>query len=194
MPDIHQSNRPREMEHNRAPTPPPPTSGFAPSRLCGRSLRNISQLLQVHVTYYIWDAEAVSVVALPCPPLPYLDTRKRYQKTDCYINELQTLTADLHELGYTNQTSIDFSRVVIDAMKAKHADMETQWCVMDVRNLELPDASIDVAIDKGTLDAMIHGSLWDPPEDVRSNVGKYVDEVGEHRFSFFSRLQNANSR
>lgn len=48
---------------------------------------------------------------------------------------------------------------------------------MDVRELQLPNHSIDVAIDKGTLDAMIHGSLWDPPSDVRSNVGKYVEEV-----------------
>lgn len=48
---------------------------------------------------------------------------------------------------------------------------------MDIRNMELEDQSVDVAIDKATLDAMIHGSLWDPPEDVRENVGKYVDEV-----------------
>lgn len=91
--------------------------------------------------------------------------------------ELQTLTADLHNLGYTNQTSVDFSQVVIEAMKSKYAQLHSRWCVMDVRSLELPDGSVDVAIDKGTLDAMIHGSLWDPPEDVRSNVGKYVDEV-----------------
>jgi hypothetical protein len=96
------------------------------------------------------------------------------------------LTAELHALGYTNQTSIDFSQVVIDAMKTKYSDLETQWCVMDVRELQLPDGSVDVAIDKGTLDAMIHGSLWDPPADVRSNVGKYVDEVKNftsHRYS-----------
>ena len=49
--------------------------------------------------------------------------------------------------------------------------------MMDVRHLELSDQLVDVAIDKGTLDAMIHGSLWDPPEDVRRNVGMYVDEV-----------------
>lgn len=48
---------------------------------------------------------------------------------------------------------------------------------MDVRNLEFQDASIDNAIDKGTLDAFLHGSLWDPPEDVRENVGAYVDQV-----------------
>ena len=48
---------------------------------------------------------------------------------------------------------------------------------MDVRNLGIPDASIDVAIDKGTLDAMIHGSPLDPPDDVQRNMGSYVGEV-----------------
>lgn len=62
-------------------------------------------------------------------------------------------------------------------MKIKYAALDTQWCVMDVRSLQLPGNSIDMAIDKGTLDAMIHGSLWDPPDDVRENVGKYVEEV-----------------
>jgi hypothetical protein len=87
------------------------------------------------------------------------------------------LTADLHALGYTNEISVDFSQVVISAMKTKYAGLGTQWSVMDIRQLELPTASVDVAIDKGTLDAFIHGSLWDPPDDVRENVGRYVDEV-----------------
>jgi EEF1A lysine methyltransferase 4 len=90
---------------------------------------------------------------------------------------LQTLTADLHALGYTNQTSVDFSQVVIDAMKLKYLALSINWCVMDVRKLQLVNESVDVAIDKGTLDTMIHGSPWDPPADVRSNVGNYVDEV-----------------
>lgn len=25
---------------------------------------------------------------------------------------------------------------------------------------------------------MLHGSLWDPPDDVKDSVGSYVDEVG----------------
>ena len=52
-----------------------------------------------------------------------------------------------------------------------------QWTVMDVRKLELEDRSVDFAVDKGTLDAFIHGSLWDPPEDVKENVGAYVNQV-----------------
>jgi len=39
------------------------------------------------------------------------------------------------------------------------------------------DSSIDVAIDKGTLDAMISGSLWDPPDVVKTNTRLYIDEV-----------------
>lgn len=90
----------------------------------------------------------------------------------------QTLTADLHGLGYGNQLSVDFSQVVIGAMGKKYVGMEgCVWRVMDVRKLEIEAESVDIAIDKGTLDAFIHGSLWDPPEDVRTNVGAYVDEV-----------------
>ncbi|TVY84544.1 Endothelin-converting enzyme [Lachnellula suecica] len=89
----------------------------------------------------------------------------------------KTLTADLHEMGYTHQLSVDFSLVVIDAMRLKYASLNTTWQVMDVRGLKLDAASVNVAIDQGTLDAFLHGSLWDPPDDVRENVGKYVDEV-----------------
>jgi hypothetical protein len=63
-------------------------------------------------------------------------------------------------------------------MSIKYAELQTTWRVMDVRNLELGTALVDIAIIKGTLDDFIHGSLWDPPEDVRENVGRYVDEVG----------------
>ena len=66
---------------------------------------------------------------------------------------------------------------VIDAMKTKYSDLGLRRDVMDVRDLRLPASSVDVAIDKSTLDAMLHGSLWDPPADVQQNVGKYVDEV-----------------
>lgn len=65
-------------------------------------------------------------------------------------------------------------------MKFKYSNLDYRWCVMDVRALELPDGSVDMAVDKGTLDAMIHSSSWDPPKNVRTNVGKYVNEVEYH--------------
>lgn len=43
--------------------------------------------------------------------------------------------------------------------------------------MEIEAKSIDVAFDKGTLDAMIHGSPWSPPEEVLENTGKYMNEV-----------------
>ena len=43
--------------------------------------------------------------------------------------------------------------------------------------VDLANKSINVAFDKGTLDAMIHGSPWSPPPDVRDNTGKYLAEV-----------------
>lgn len=52
------------------------------------------------------------------------------------------------------------------------------WVCEDVRNMpNIESRSIDVAFDKGTLDAMIHGSPWDPPDEVKDNTGRYMKEV-----------------
>ena len=102
------------------------------------------------------------------------------------------MTVDLYQIGYHDQLSIDFSPNAIEAMKEKHSDLGLDWSVMDVRKMEIGDSTFDVAIDKvslcltqlfhaqcekGTLDAMLHGSLWDPEDDVKINVGAYVNEV-----------------
>ncbi|MCJ1441072.1 MAG: hypothetical protein MMC23_001558 [Stictis urceolatum] len=73
--------------------------------------------------------------------------------------------------------SVGFSPVVIGAVKEKYASLETGWLVMDIRQLDFADHSFEVAIDKGTMDAMLHRSLWDPLPEVRETVGKYVAEV-----------------
>jgi len=83
-----------------------------------------------------------------------------------------------HGLGYENQLSVDFSQIVIEAMKAKYIALSgCEWRVMDIRKLGLEDRSVDFAVDKATLDVFLYGSLWDPPPDVRENVGAYVDQV-----------------
>jgi EEF1A lysine methyltransferase 4 len=93
--------------------------------------------------------------------------------TDC----CQTLTSDLYHAGYRDQVSIDFSPKAIAIMAEREAQLNLEWQVMDVRDLKFPDNSFDIAIDKGTLDAMLHGSLWDPEDDVKKNTKAYVDEV-----------------
>lgn len=53
-----------------------------------------------------------------------------------------------------------------------------EWRCADVcQSLQLPPASVDVAFDKGTLDAMIHGSPWNPPEEVVRRTADYVRNV-----------------
>eukprot|EP00906_Rhabdomonas_costata_P008400 RCo011979 len=67
-------------------------------------------------------------------------------------------SAQLYSAGYPNITNVDFSPVVIERMEAVHRDMEgMRWMVMDCTQLELPDASFDLAVDKGTTDAMLCG-------------------------------------
>jgi len=91
----------------------------------------------------------------------------------------QTVPYDLLERGYTNQLCIDFSTVVVDSMKLRHSDKpQVEWKVGDVRNMiEIDTNSVDIAFDKGTLDAMIYGSPWSPPEEVIENSGRYINEV-----------------
>ena len=66
-------------------------------------------------------------------------------------------------------------------MAARHASQGIEWRHMDVRKMDsIADKSIDVAFDKGTLDAMIYGSPWSPPDDVLESTGEYLREVGIH--------------
>jgi hypothetical protein len=106
------------------------------------------------------------------------------------LTNTQTVPYDLLSRGYTNQLCVDFSSVVVDLMKSRHTDKpQVEWKVGDVRAMtDIDSKSVDVAFDKGTLDAMIYGSPWSPPEEVMDNSGKYISEVSTNagllRFSF----------
>jgi hypothetical protein len=65
-------------------------------------------------------------------------------------------------------------------MRARHAEEKgIEWRWADVRDMkEVASDSVDVAFDKGTLDAMIHGSPWSPPDQVLSDTSRYMREVG----------------
>ncbi|NWI12629.1 EFMT4 methyltransferase, partial [Crypturellus soui] len=68
------------------------------------------------------------------------------------------LSHDLYELGYGDITSIDFSPACIEAMRARYAHCAgLRWAVMDMRALRFPDASFDVVLEKGALDALLAG-------------------------------------
>jgi hypothetical protein len=88
---------------------------------------------------------------------------------------------DLLKRGYDNQLCLDFSSIVVDLMRSRHAsEAGVEWTNGDVRDMkDIESKSIDVAFDKGTLDAMIFGSPWSPPDEVTENSGKYMNEVSQ---------------
>ncbi|KAI0581232.1 methyltransferase type 11 [Pyrenophora tritici-repentis] len=90
-----------------------------------------------------------------------------------------TVPYDLLARGYTNQVCLDFSTVVVETMKSRHSDKpQVEWQVGDVRDMRaIASGSVDVAFDKGTLDTMIYGSPWSPPDEVLENSGRYMKEV-----------------
>jgi len=91
-----------------------------------------------------------------------------------------TLSEDMYDDGYKNIVNVDYSPIVIERMRARNHDRpEMSWLVMDVRNMEFEDDSFDVAIDKGTMDAMMttRGDVWDPPQQVIDDCTREVGEV-----------------
>lgn len=65
---------------------------------------------------------------------------------DCCCKDV---TEKLYDVGYNSQCNVDFSHIAIAAMENKYKHLTgLQWRVMDVRKLEYPDASFEVAFDK----------------------------------------------
>ncbi|KAG9278300.1 EEF1A lysine methyltransferase 4 [Astyanax mexicanus] len=66
------------------------------------------------------------------------------------------LSTDMCQAGYTSITNVDYSSVCVETMAQRHSDCAgLSWVCMDIRRLAFPDASFDVVIEKGTLDAML---------------------------------------
>jgi len=92
-----------------------------------------------------------------------------------------TIPVDLAARGYIRQLCVDFSPTVVEQMRNRDAATEgIEWRLMDVRDMKgVENASVDAAFDKGTLDSMIHGSPWNPPQEVKDNTTAYLREVSE---------------
>ncbi|KZP01579.1 S-adenosyl-L-methionine-dependent methyltransferase [Calocera viscosa TUFC12733] len=91
-----------------------------------------------------------------------------------------TLSEDMYDDSYHRITNIDYSGVVIEQMTARHSEKRPvmTWIEMDVRHLDFRDASFDVAIDKGTLDAMLTPKdVWNPDPQMVSDCNAEIDEA-----------------
>ena len=109
----------------------------------------------------------------------YLQSLRKWRK-DADLFE-QILPISLNGRGYRRQLCVDFSELVISDMARRFKDIEKeiQWETMDVTRMGgIEDTIVGITIDKDTLDAMFHGDPWDPPHDVRQNIGTYMDDVG----------------
>lgn len=91
-----------------------------------------------------------------------------------------TLGEDMYDDGYKNIVNIDYSDILIEQMRKKHGEArpEMEWLEMDVRDLKFEDGTFDVAIDKGTMDAMMtaKADVWDPPQQVIDDCTAEVRE------------------
>lgn len=71
------------------------------------------------------------------------------------------LSEDMYDFGYHNILNIDISTVVIDQMKERNQEQRPfmTWKVMDALDMKVKPGSIDVVIDKSTIDAILCGEM-----------------------------------
>lgn len=100
--------------------------------------------------WYATYKELRSVFQEFCPPAPDLDVLMLGCGNSAF-------SAELYEAGYQQIVNVDIAEAAIKKMQEKFADLAMQWRVMDATAMSLEDASFDLAVDKGTLDAMMHG-------------------------------------
>ncbi|SPO24034.1 related to SEE1 - probable lysine methyltransferase [Ustilago trichophora] len=98
-----------------------------------------------------------------------------------------TLSPDMHSAGYTSIINIDYSSTLITRMSTRYPTQ--QWKLMDITQLLLPSNisslgginSFDIALDKGTMDALMAegkgSSVWNPSKKVIKDVQDMLNGV-----------------
>jgi len=67
------------------------------------------------------------------------------------------LSGEMHEAGYRSVTNIDISASAVKKMEEQFSVLGMEWRVMDATAMSFEDCTYDLQVDKGTLDAMMHG-------------------------------------
>ncbi|KAM9583147.1 EEF1A lysine methyltransferase 4 [Trichechus inunguis] len=155
-----------------SPGAPPPLPAL-PERNCGyRELQYWDQRYRdaAHSAPYEWFGDFSSFRALLEPELRPED---RILVLGCGNS---ALSYELFLGGFPDVTSVDYSSVVVAAMRARYAHVpKLRWETMDVRALGFPSGSFDVVLEKGTLDALLAGER--DPWTVSSEGVHTMDQV-----------------
>lgn len=117
-----------------------------------------------------------------------------------------TLSIDLYDDGFTNNTSIDISQVVIQKMIAEYTSngirSNLKFETMDVFDMDYPDQSFTVLLDKGTLDALSsdqsldYDKLFTEIDRVLKVFGRYVcisllqENIASNLLNWFAKKEN----
>ena len=91
------------------------------------------------------------------------------------------MSGEMYDAGYRRITNIDYSSVCVDAMAARHAHCPGMtWRQMDARQLDFPDASFDIVLEKATLDAMLveEKDPWKVSPQTAGLIHQVLKEVG----------------
>lgn len=98
-----------------------------------------------------------------------------------------TLSPSMHDVGYTEIVNIDYSSTLINKMSSRYPDQK--WLTMDIAELNQTQniealggqGSFDIALDKGTMDALMAegkgSSPWNPGEKVVQDVESMLKGV-----------------
>ena len=92
-----------------------------------------------------------------------------------------SMSGEMYDAGYRRITNIDYSSVCVDAMAARHAHCPGMtWRQMDARQLDFPDASFDIVLEKATLDAMLveEKDPWKVSPQTAGLIHQVLKEVG----------------
>lgn len=103
----------------------------------------------------------------------YIKPKEKVLVIGCGNSEL---SEQLYDVGYQDIVNIDISEVVIKQMKERNGSRRPHmsFLKMDMMHMEFPDATFQVVLDKGTLDAI----LTDEEEKTLRQVDRMLAEVG----------------
>lgn len=88
------------------------------------------------------------------------------------------LSIQMYDEGWLNQTNLDYSTIVIENMSREFPHIK--WICGDIFSMDsYLNKKYDVAIDKGTLDALltVKHDPWNPSLELRQHISNYMDQI-----------------